>query len=199
MTGETAAIAAPRQIPVPTPISVRRSRGMPSSLPYSQAALRQTASVPSITGSDATPTRAASAIDRWQPSSTTEHWSRNVLAYWIPGASRAPGLTASAMAAPMMAPGTALPTSGTCWPTTVATAATATASARPGRTPRARSGNDRAAGAAGAPGPAGAPGVAAMTGPTGVVGVVQASGAVGAAAVGGWVTAFMAFPGSRCR
>src|ERR1700722_13412872 len=187
MTGETAAIADPPQMPVPTPISVRRSRGMPSSLPYSQAALRQTASVPSITGSDVTPTRAASAIESWVPSSTTEHWSRNVLAYLMPGASRAPGLTASAMAAPMMPPGTALPTSGTCCPTTVATAATATASARPGRTPRARSGNDRAAAAAGAPGPAGAPRVTGTTGSAGVVGVVQAAEPAGAAAVGGCV------------
>ncbi len=79
-------------MPVPTPISVRRSRGMPSIRPYSQAALRQTASVPSITGSDATPTRAASAIESWVPSSTTEHCSTNVLAYLTPGASRSPGL-----------------------------------------------------------------------------------------------------------
>ncbi len=110
---------------------------MPSSLPYSQAALRQTASVPSITGSDARPTRAASAIESWVPSSTTEHCSRNVPAYLMPGASPAPGLIASAITAPITAPGTALPTSGTCCPTTVATAATATASARPGRTARA--------------------------------------------------------------
>ena len=154
---------------------------MPSIRPYSQAALRQTASVPSITGSDATPTRAASAIESWVPSSTTEHCSRKVLAYLTPGANRSPGLITSAMTAPMTAPGTALPTSGTCWPTTVATAATATASARPGRTARAWSGNDRA----------GAGGVAAAGEGPGL------AGAAGARAVRGCVTTVMALPGSR--
>jgi hypothetical protein len=59
ITGETAAMADPPQIPVPAPISVRRSLGTPSSRPYSQAAARQMASVPSMTGSEDTPTLAA--------------------------------------------------------------------------------------------------------------------------------------------
>ncbi len=131
-------MAEPPQMPVPTPISVRRSRGTPSSRPYSQAAPRQMTRVPSMTGSEDTPTRAASPIDNWAPSSTTEHCSTTVLAHFSPGASRVPGLMAMAMAAPMIAPGTALPTSGTYCPITVAAAATASASARPGAMARAR-------------------------------------------------------------
>ena len=114
---------------------------MPSSRPYSQAAPRQMASVPSMTGSEETPTRAASAIESWAPSRTTEHCRTKVLAHFRPGARRAPGLTAIAMTAPMTAPGTALPTSGTCCPTTVATAATASASASPGAMACARRGS----------------------------------------------------------
>ena len=140
ITGETAAIAEPPQMPVPTPISVRRSPGTPSSRPYSHAAPRQTARVPSMTGSEDTPTLAASAIESCAPSRTTEHCRTKVLAHFSPGARRAPGLTAIAMTAPMTAPGTALPTSGTYCPTTVATAATASASARPGAMARARRG-----------------------------------------------------------
>ena len=135
ITGETAAIAEPPQIPVPTPISVRRSPGTPSCLPYNQAAPRQTARVPSMTGSDDTPTRAASPIESCAPSRTTEHCRTKVLAHFSPGARRARGLTAIAMDAPMTAPGTALPTSGTYSPTTVATAATASARVNPGRSP----------------------------------------------------------------
>src|SRR6516162_10355358 len=132
ITGETAAIADPPHIPVPTPISVRRSPGTPSSRPYSQAAARQMASVPTMTGSEDTPTLAASAIESCAPSRTTEHCKTKVLAHFTPGAKRAPGLTTIAMTAPMIAPGTALPISGTYCPTTVATAATASASANPG-------------------------------------------------------------------
>ena len=88
-----------------------------------------------MTGSEDTPTLAASAIESCAPSRTTEHCRTKVLAHFTPGARRAPGLTAIAMTAPMTAPGTALPISGTYCPTTVATAATASASANPGRSP----------------------------------------------------------------
>ena len=105
---------------------------MPSSRPYSQAAARQMASVPNMTGSEDTPTLAASAIESCAPSRTTEHCKTKVLAHFTPGAKRSPGLTTIAMTAPMTAPGTALPSSGTYCPTIVATAATASASANPG-------------------------------------------------------------------
>ena len=75
-----------------------------------------------MTGGEDTPTRAASPIDNCAPSRTTEHCRTKVLAHRCPGARRAPGLSVSAMTAPMTAPGTALPTRGTYCPTTVATA-----------------------------------------------------------------------------
>ena len=105
---------------------------MPSSRPYSHAPARHMASVPNMTGSEDTPTLAASVIESCAPSRTTEHCKTKLLAHFTPGAKRAPGLTTIAMTVPMTAPGTALPISGTYCPMTVATAATASASASPG-------------------------------------------------------------------
>ena len=203
MTGETAAIAEPPQMPVPTPISVRRSRGMPSSRPYSQAAPRQTARVPSMTGSEDTPTRAASPIESWAPSSTTEHCRTNVLAHFRPGARRAPGLIASAMTAPMTAPGTALPTSGTCCPTTVGDGRDGEREREAGEDgARLRGERPRGAGevtAAGQTGGRGSTGAGEASGAREASGAGEASGASDAAAASagrGRVTAFMALPGS---
>ncbi len=63
ITGVTAAIAEAPQMPVPTPIRVRRSPTMPSQRPISHAATRHTVRDPSITGRDSRPTFAICAND----------------------------------------------------------------------------------------------------------------------------------------
>ena len=56
-----------------------------------------------MTGSEDTPTLAASAIESCAPSRTTEHCKTKVLAHFTPGAKLAPSLTTIAMTVPMTA------------------------------------------------------------------------------------------------
>jgi hypothetical protein len=121
------------QIPVPTPISVRSRAGTPSRRPSRAAAVRQTASVPIITGSDATPVRRISPRDSWVPSTTTASCSTRLLAMAKPGRSASDGRRTRAIAAPSTMPMTGAPTTGASFPSAVAATATPAARARPGR------------------------------------------------------------------
>src|SRR5579872_461080 len=132
MTLETAAIADPPQIAVPTLSSRRKSRSNPSTFPTMYAAVSTMNSVPSMTGSERRPPPTTSCNCRLKPRRMMESCSSCLLANLIPGASPSPGLRTTAMMTPSTMPNTGPPTSGTSRPSAYARIATARHNKRPG-------------------------------------------------------------------
>ena len=137
ITASVAAMADAPQIPVPTPIRVRRSRSIDRARPRRAAPTRATAREPSRTGNEDTPVLNTSCSESPVPRTTIEPCRTNLEEKRSPGRTVAGGAWRSEMPIPPSTATTGAPTTGTRWPMTMATAARAAARVRPGTTARA--------------------------------------------------------------
>ena len=143
MTASVAAIAEAPQIPVPTPIRVRRSLSIDSARPSSRAPRSATARVPSRTGSDDDPVVTTWWKDNPVPSTMIDPCRTDRLANPSPTRAERDGWRKCAIAMPPRMAKTGAPTTGARWPSKVATPPSARAKPKPGRRTDMRPRNER--------------------------------------------------------